>query len=111
MERITRPVSGYVALLSAIGLLILSAFLFFYGISNNTATIIVLAILSSLTAIFLFMGIIVISPNHSSVLTFFGKYVATVKENGMLFVNPLYKKQKNFTACRESRKLQTESER
>ena len=94
MERITRPVSGYVALLSAIGLLILSAFLFFYGISNNTATIIVLAILSSLTAIFLFMGIIVISPNHSSVLTFFGKYVATVKENGMLFVNPLYKKQK-----------------
>ncbi|MGN6439236.1 MAG: SPFH domain-containing protein [Agriterribacter sp.] len=40
------------------------------------------------------MGIIVVSPNHSNVLTFFGKYVGTVKENGLLFVNPLYKKQK-----------------
>jgi regulator of protease activity HflC (stomatin/prohibitin superfamily) len=36
----------------------------------------------------------VISPNHSRVLTFFGKYVGTAKENGLLFVNPLYTKQK-----------------
>jgi len=46
-----------------------------------------------IAAVFLAAGIIIISPNHAKVLTFFGKYVGTVKENGLLFVNPLYKKQ------------------
>ncbi|SPZ93090.1 SPFH domain / Band 7 family [Sphingobacterium multivorum] len=32
----------------------------------------------------------IINPNHSRVLNFFGKYVGTVKENGLFFVNPLY---------------------
>lgn len=29
-------------------------------------------------------------PNHSRVLNFFGKYVGTIKDNGLFFVNPLY---------------------
>ena len=36
----------------------------------------------------------VIEPNYSIVLTFFGKYVGTVKQNGLQFVNPLYTKLK-----------------
>ncbi|MCH5720942.1 SPFH domain-containing protein [Niabella hibiscisoli] len=32
----------------------------------------------------------IIQPNHSRVLTFFGKYVGSVKENGLFFINPLY---------------------
>lgn len=94
MEKLIRPVSGYLALLSAIILLFLAGALFFFGASSGIALIIFLAVLSFFTSIFLFMGIIVVSPNHSNVLTFFGKYVGTVKENGLLFVNPLYKKQK-----------------
>jgi len=43
---------------------------------------------------FILSGLLVINPNESSVLTFFGKYVGTVKENGFLWVNPLYKKRK-----------------
>lgn len=94
MEKLLRPVSGYLALLSAIVLLFLAGFLFFYGVTTGTGLIIFLAILSFFTSMFLFMGIIVVSPNHSNVLTFFGKYVGSVKENGLLFVNPLFKKQK-----------------
>lgn len=94
MEKLIRPVSGYLALLSAIILLFLAGALFFFGASSGIALIIFLAVLSFFTSIFLFMGIIVVNPNHSNVLTFFGKYVGTVKENGLLFVNPLYKKQK-----------------
>lgn len=96
MEKITRPVSGYLALLVSLILLFVSLFLFtniesgsaynkWYGIGG---------FLGILASIFLGSGIIVISPNHSRVLTFFGKYVGTAKENGLLFVNPLYKKQK-----------------
>lgn len=35
-------------------------------------------------------GFMVIYPNQSRVLTFFGKYVGTVKQNGLLWVNPFY---------------------
>lgn len=94
MEKITHPISGFVALLSAIILIVLSGFLLFYGISLKMAIVIVLAILALFAAMLLFAGIIVLSPNHSCVLTFFGKYVGTTKKNGLLFVNPLYKKQK-----------------
>jgi regulator of protease activity HflC (stomatin/prohibitin superfamily) len=52
------------------------------------------AAIALLISIFLSMGVIVVSPNHSRVLTFFGKYVGSVKENGLLFVNPFFKKQK-----------------
>lgn len=47
-------------------------------------------------AIFIFItnGLMIINPNESRVLTFFGKYVGTVKDNGFLWVNPLYKKRK-----------------
>jgi regulator of protease activity HflC (stomatin/prohibitin superfamily) len=47
-----------------------------------------------LAFIFLVKGILIISPNQSAVCTFFGTYVGTVKENGLRFVNPLYKKQR-----------------
>src|SRR5690606_27577296 len=43
-----------------------------------------------LAFIFLLKGLMIINPNHSRVLNFFGKYVGTVKDNGLFFVNPLY---------------------
>jgi regulator of protease activity HflC (stomatin/prohibitin superfamily) len=53
-----------------------------------------LGILSIILSIFLFKGVMVVNPNHSRVCMFFGKYVGTVKENGLLWVNPLYSTQK-----------------
>jgi len=44
--------------------------------------------------VFIINGLMIINPNESRVLTFFGKYVGTVKENGFLWVNPFYKKRK-----------------
>jgi regulator of protease activity HflC (stomatin/prohibitin superfamily) len=39
-------------------------------------------------------GFITVQPNESRVLTFFGKYSGTVKQNGFFWVNPFYSKQK-----------------
>ena len=33
----------------------------------------------------------IVNPNQARVLIFFGKYVGTVKENGLLWINPFYK--------------------
>lgn len=52
------------------------------------------AIIDFIVIFFLLLGLVVVQPNTSVVLTFFGKYVGTVKDNGLFFVNPLYTKQK-----------------
>ena len=40
------------------------------------------------------IGFMIIQPNQSRVLTFFGKYRGTVRDNGFFWVNPFYGKQK-----------------
>lgn len=92
MEKIRRPMSGYLALLLAIGSMIAGAFMIAKG--SDQAVSVFSGILLLLAAVFLFKGLVVIQPNFSVVLTFFGKYVGTIKENGLLFVNPLFSKQK-----------------
>jgi regulator of protease activity HflC (stomatin/prohibitin superfamily) len=91
MEKNIKPVSGFLILLIALVLLATSAFIFVISRSRNE--FILGGAISLLVAIFLFKGLIVISPNHSKVLTFFGKYVGTAKDNGLLFVNPFYNQQ------------------
>jgi regulator of protease activity HflC (stomatin/prohibitin superfamily) len=38
--------------------------------------------------------LMVIQPNHARVLTFFGKYVGTVRDNGFFWTNPFYARKK-----------------
>jgi len=92
MEKIIKPVSGYLALVLAIASLISG---FVLAVNNNGfALAVVLAILLFAVAIFLLKGLMIIDPNHSRVCVFFGKYIGSVKENGLLWVNPLYTKYK-----------------
>ncbi|MGF7229972.1 SPFH domain-containing protein [Arachidicoccus sp.] len=88
MEKIIKPISGFVALSIAVFLVIVSIIIF--ANANNETFFMVLGFLCIAIAIFILKGLLVISPNHSRVLNFFGKYVATVKENGLFFVNPFY---------------------
>lgn len=92
MEKIIKPMSGYLTLILTLVFLAVSIALFVN--SQGNGWMITIGVILTLSAFFLSAGLIVISPNHSRVLTFFGKYVGTAKENGLLFVNPLYTKQK-----------------
>lgn len=42
----------------------------------------------------LLIGLTVINPNEAAVTTFFGEYVGTMKQNGLRWVNPLYRRRK-----------------
>jgi len=96
MEKIIKPVSGFLTLIAGLGAFALAIYLLANGIGEDgTPTAIFwLGILCIITAVFLFKGLIIINPNQSSVCTFFGKYTGTIKDNGLLFVNPFYSKQK-----------------
>ncbi|HUR10638.1 MAG TPA: SPFH domain-containing protein [Flavitalea sp.] len=91
MQKIIKPMSGFVALFLALILLGLAIFLFISGTEKGSENFVPFAIGSFIISFFLMKGIMVISPNHSRVVTFFGKYVGSIKENGLLFVNPFYK--------------------
>ena len=88
MEKIRKPLSGYLALLLALA----SFALAIYSMVNITrgGLMVTMAICGFLLFIFLLKGLMIIQPNHSRVLNFFGKYMYTVKDNGLFFVNPLY---------------------
>ena len=90
MEKTLKPISGFAALISAIVCIIAAILLFVAGGSEPYTVIIIGAILLIFTSVFLFKGLMVINPNHSRICTFFGKYVGTVKENGLRFINPFY---------------------
>lgn len=99
MEKILKPMSGYLALVISLALFGLAIYLFITGGNLSSSgeggmTYIILGIISSIAFIFFIKGLMIIQPNHSRVLTFFGKYVGSVKDNGLFFINPLYGTQK-----------------
>jgi len=46
--------------------------------------------------VFLASGLYKVEPNQSAVLSLFGKYVGTVRANGLRFNNPFYTKKKSL---------------
>ncbi|HEX2901108.1 MAG TPA: SPFH domain-containing protein [Bacteroidia bacterium] len=48
--------------------------------------------ISIVAAVLLSLGFVVVQPNHSVVLVFFGTYKGTLKENGFWWVNPFFSK-------------------
>lgn len=88
MEKLTKPTNGYLALVLSLVLLGIAVYLF--TLAPEMPVIVVPGILCAATTIFIWKGLMIIQPNHARVLNFFGKYVGSVKENGLFFVNPLY---------------------
>lgn len=92
MEKIVKPISGIVGFL--VILVTLAASVYFFSQAPAEVGIhlwaVVIAVVLFITSLFLMRGLMVVQPNHSRVLNFFGKYVGTVKENGWFFVNPFY---------------------
>jgi regulator of protease activity HflC (stomatin/prohibitin superfamily) len=86
-EKILEPASGFGAALLAI-------LLFIVAIATAPFAGGVLSVVSGIIGVFIIPGFVVINPNESKVLTFFGKYVGSVKKDGFFWVNPFTVKKK-----------------
>ena len=87
MEKSFKPFNGFAALIFLFTCLGLLAF----GIVNKLPFVIVPMILLN---ILILIGFIIINPNESAVLTLFGAYKGTAKENGFYWVNPFFNQRK-----------------
>lgn len=93
MEKIVKPMSGYLTLVICLILVVAAIYLVISGADSNVV-LVGLGILCFALSMFFLKGLMIIQPNHSRVLNFFGKYIGTVKENGLFFINPLYSSQR-----------------
>lgn len=55
---------------------------------------IILGILMCFVWVMHLIGLTIVQPNQSRVLTLFGRYVGTIKDNGFFWVNPFYGKRR-----------------
>ena len=96
MEKIIKPISGFFILIVSLVGIGVSIYLMSRSIHNEVAEGPGIWIASALLLIFIILlgGLTIINPNQARVCTFFGKYTGTIKNNGLLFVNPFFRKQK-----------------
>jgi len=83
MENEKSPSSGYLYLVLVLALLI-SGTLFLILLKNAWF------IIPLLLGFFLAIGFTVVNPNQSTVITLFGKYAGTIRQNGFYWVNPFF---------------------
>jgi regulator of protease activity HflC (stomatin/prohibitin superfamily) len=82
-EKLHKPSSGY--------LMILVVFALLGGISAAAILFNIKPLMiANLIPLFLAMGFTIVPPNHSKVMTLFGKYVGSIKADGFFWVNPFY---------------------
>ena len=82
-------------LILLVGSIILACYLGNRAQTDSEIGIVVLvSFLLSFNYIMHCIGFMIIQPNQSRVMTFFGKYRGTVRDNGFFWVNPFYGKRK-----------------
>ncbi|HZY39660.1 MAG TPA: SPFH domain-containing protein [Mucilaginibacter sp.] len=87
-EKTINPPSGYAAF---------ALFLILLALSIGTIAVEMFAVgvtAALVNFILVLPGLVIVNPNESKVLTLFGKYVGTVKQDGFFWVNPFTVKKK-----------------
>ncbi|RCS28280.1 SPFH domain-containing protein [Polaribacter sp. WD7] len=84
-EKIIKPANGYL-MLGVVSLLFFGGLFLIFAQKNS------LYLLPIFIGFIGFFGFILVNPNTSKVVLLFGKYVGTIKENGLYWANPLFKK-------------------
>jgi regulator of protease activity HflC (stomatin/prohibitin superfamily) len=84
-EKVIKPANGYLMLLIVL-------LLFIAGIAATASLGKPVFLLATLIGFVGFFGFILVNPNTSKVVLLFGKYVGTIKDNGLYWANPLFRK-------------------
>ena len=64
------------------------------GLHGGSVMQLIAGLLLAFVAMFCLFGLYMVEPNQSAVVSLFGKYMGTVKENGLRWNNPFFSKKK-----------------
>jgi len=102
-----RSLPGISMLLALLAGMLLGAYLIVTGAQAGSALQVIGGSLLAIVAGFCLFGLYMVEPNQSAVVSLFGKYIGTVKDNGLRWNNPFFSKKKISQRVRnfESSKL------
>ena len=96
-ENPVRSLPGIPVLLAVLAAAAVAAWLFFSGVTGADGPApmkVIASVLVVVIAVFFLSGLYSVQPNQAAVLSLFGKYAGTVKDNGLRWNNPFYAKKK-----------------
>ena len=93
-ENPTRSLPGIPVLLVLTVVILVTGYLCFNGAATQRWGVIAVALPINVIALLCLFGVYMVEPNQAAVLSLFGKYVGTVKDNGLRWNNPFYSKKK-----------------
>lgn len=92
-EKAAFYVNGYLGLLGAIIIGLISLWLMFVGFTRNFPVILTIGIILFLIVILFSTSLTIIQPNEAKVLTFFGDYIGTIRDAGLFMTVPFTNKE------------------
>jgi regulator of protease activity HflC (stomatin/prohibitin superfamily) len=93
-EQPATAANGWMYLLLVFVLIAAAIGLFIAGVTQRTVIPVFGTVLAVIGAFVTTAGFFTLQPNESAVLTLFGAYRGTVRQNGFLWANPFFRKQK-----------------
>ena len=93
-EKNAQKMSGFIMFLIVFLDFLLCADLLYNGVKAKDPSVLYFFFPLMLLGFLTFNGFMIIQPNESRVLVFFGKYLGTVKESGFYWINPFTTKKK-----------------
>ena len=93
-ENPLRSAAGIPMLLALLVGVLFGAYLVSRAVQTGTPAFAVVGLLAGVLSFVCLFGLYMVEPNQSAVVSLFGKYVGTVKENGLRWNNPFYGKKK-----------------
>ena len=88
-ERVVSGLSGWLMVFVSLAVLIAGSALVVYAVTEENWWLTAVAVIVAILGAFSFVGLFINQPNQSRVVTLFGRYKGTVRENGFRWVNPL----------------------
>lgn len=87
--------SGYLALAAGVGMALLAVYGFKSGVESQSPLLYLLAAgFAALLAAISLIGLYMLQPNESAILTLFGQYIGTDRGEGLRWAFPLYAKRR-----------------
>lgn len=88
-ETKARAMNGFLGALMILAILIVGGFVVFNGVRASSLGMVIVGGLIALVAVVLCTGLVLVRPNEAKVVLFFGKYLGTLRENGLWLTTPL----------------------